>query len=358
MTVPDDHCVDDAPRSGHRLKIVIKRSLSSPPVSSAPRSSRSVIRSAVIATLLRHPVGSSPPVSSASPYICNMFTFLSPKNQALIALTLFGFVYMLGQLFFIGGLYIFCGSEEAVDAVLANSKIDQQVFLFVLALNALIQLGVGFVPLLISQKWLTKVEWTSFRWKGGKATLLGLVVMGIGIPFTYYFSEKVESLLPSWMLDNAMEDDSNAFYQQLVALSKVHPGAVLLSTVIIAPLTEELMFRGLIQGVLKNWTNSKHWTVWVSAILFAAIHFHVAGFLPRMLLGALMGYFVLYSGSIWTAVLMHLTFNAFNLGLTIFPFAGKLFMHLVDGWFFPAVSLWLAISVWVWGKGRAGETSS
>ena len=259
---------------------------------------------------------------------------------------------MLGQLFFIGGLYVYCGSEEAVDAVLANSKIDQQVFLFVLTMNALIQLWVGFVPLVIAKKWLTKVEWTSFKWKGGRATLLGLVVMGIGIPFIYYFSAMFESLLPSWMLENAMEDDSNAFYQQLGALAKSYPLLVILSTVIIAPLTEELMFRGLIQGVLKNWTNSKHWAVWISAILFAAIHFHVAGFLPRMLLGALMGYFVLYSGSIWTAVLMHLSFNAFSLGLTIFPFAGKLFMHLINGWFFPAVSMWLAVSVLIWGRRR------
>jgi hypothetical protein len=153
--------------------------------------------------------------------------------------------------------------------VLANSKIDQQVFLFVLTLNALIQLGVGFAPLLIAKKWLTKVEWTSFRWKGGRATLLGLVVMGIGIPFIYYFSAKVESLLPSWMLENAMEDDSNAFYQQLGALSKVHPFVVLLSTVIIAPLTEELMFRGVLLQAFRS--------------LRASLSFHRSrfGHLPR-----------------------------------------------------------------------------
>lgn len=259
---------------------------------------------------------------------------------------------MLGQLFFLGGLYLYCGSEEAVNAVLANSKIDQQVFLVILMLNAFIQLWVGFVPLIISQKWFTKVEWTSFRWKGGRITLLGLVVMGIGIPFIYYSSAKVESFLPSWMLDNAMEEDSNAFYQQLGALSKAYPLLAIFSTAIVAPLTEELMFRGVIQGIAKNWTGSKHWAVWISAILFAAIHFHVAGFLPRMLLGALMGYFVLYSGSIWTAVLMHLSFNAFSLVLIIFPLAGKMFMSLINSWFFPALSLWLAISVWVWGKAR------
>ena len=281
-----------------------------------------------------------------------MFNFLSSKNQALLALTVFGFVYMLGQLFFIGGLYLYCGSEEAVNAVLANSKIDQQVFLFVLYLNAAVQLWVGFVPLIAAKKWFTKVEWVSLKWKGTKISAVGLAVMVIGIPFIYYFSNKVEGWLPRWMLESAMEEDSNAFYSQLGQLSREHPLAVLLSTVIIAPLTEELMFRGLIQGVMKSWTQSKHWAIWISAILFAAIHFHVAGFLPRMLLGALMGYFVLYSGSIWTAVLMHLSFNAFSLGLTIFPSAGKLFIYLIDGWFFPAMSLWLAISVWVWGKGN------
>jgi len=279
-----------------------------------------------------------------------MFNFLSAKNQALIAVTLFGFIYMLGQLFFIGGLYLYCGSEEGVNAVLANSKIEQEVFLFVLTLNAAIQLGVGFVPLLVAKKWFTKVEWVSLKWKGTKISAVGLTVMVIGIPFIYYFSNKVEGWLPRWMLESAMEEDSNAFYSQLGQLSRDHPLAVLLSTVIIAPLTEELMFRGIILGIGKSWTGSKHWAVWISAILFAAIHFHVAGFLPRMLLGALMGYFVLYSGSIWTAVLMHLSFNAFSLGLTLFPSAGKLFIHLVNSWFFPAVSLWLAVSVWVWGK--------
>ena len=277
-----------------------------------------------------------------------MFNFLSAKNQALIALTLFGFVYMLGQLFFIGGLYLYCGSQEAVDAVLANSKIDQQVFLFILYLNAAIQLWVGFVPLLVAKKWFTKVEWVSLKWKGTKISAVGLAVMLIGIPFIYYFSNKVEGWLPRWMLESAMEEDSNTFYSQMVQLSKEHPLALLLSTVIIAPLTEELMFRGIILGIGKNWTGSKHWAVWISAILFAAIHFHVAGFLPRMLLGALMGYFVVYSGSIWTAVLMHLSWNAFTLVLGFFPFIGKIMNHLVGGWFFPAVSLWLAVSVWVY----------
>ena len=114
-----------------------------------------------------------------------------------------------------------------------------------------------------------------------------------------------------------------------------------------------MLFRsGVILGIGKNWTGSKHLAVWISAVLFAAIHFHVAGFLPRMLLGALMGYFVVYSGSIWTAVLMHTAFNLISLSFSLFPFAGKLFSYLISGWFFPAVSLWLAVSVWVWGRGK------
>jgi hypothetical protein len=55
---------------------------------------------------------------------------------------------------------------------------------------------------------------------------------------------------------------------------------------------------------------------------------------------------------------MHFSFNAFSLGLSMFPFAEKIFMHLVNGWFFPAVSLWLAVSAWVWGKGRFVKSQS
>ncbi|MFA6872548.1 MAG: type II CAAX endopeptidase family protein [Bacteroidaceae bacterium] len=83
---------------------------------------------------------------------------------------------------------------------------------------------------------------------------------------------------------------------------------------ILAGIGEELFFRGLLQHLLIRWTNGKiHLAIWIVAFLFSAIHLQFFGFIPRMLLGALLGYLCFYSGSLWTCIIAH----AFNNGLTL-----------------------------------------
>lgn len=71
---------------------------------------------------------------------------------------------------------------------------------------------------------------------------------------------------------------------------------------------EEFFFRGTLQTMFSEKTN-RHVAVWCSAILFSFIHFQFYGFVPRMLLGALFGYLLLWSGSLWLPVLAHFTNN-------------------------------------------------
>lgn len=70
---------------------------------------------------------------------------------------------------------------------------------------------------------------------------------------------------------------------------------------------EELFFRGLIQKTFLRIVNP-HVAIWITAILFSAIHFQFMGFIPRMILGAYLGYLAYYSGSILPSMLAH-TFN-------------------------------------------------
>lgn len=74
---------------------------------------------------------------------------------------------------------------------------------------------------------------------------------------------------------------------------------------------EELLFRGVIQRIFTSWTGSCHWGIWISAILFSALHIQFYGFVPRMLLGVLFGYLLVWSGSIWLPVIAHFFNNAF-----------------------------------------------
>lgn len=79
---------------------------------------------------------------------------------------------------------------------------------------------------------------------------------------------------------------------------------------IVPGICEELYFRGLLQSVFKDITKSSHAAIWITAAIFSFIHFQFLGFIPRMLLGALLGYILLYTGSIWVNATAHALNNA------------------------------------------------
>lgn len=82
------------------------------------------------------------------------------------------------------------------------------------------------------------------------------------------------------------------------------------SITILPALCEELIFRGVLQPLLSKALSNVHLGIWISAVIFSAIHFQFYGFLPRVLLGAILGYLVLWSGSLWTAIVAHFANNA------------------------------------------------
>jgi len=111
--------------------------------------------------------------------------------------------------------------------------------------------------------------------------------------------------------------------QQLLTVLMKPEGVLygLLGVVVLALLPafgEELVFRGSLQPILQQQLRNPHAGVWVSALLFSAIHGQWLGFVPRCLLGALFGYLVLWSGSVWPAMIGHffnnlLSFLAYKL---------------------------------------------
>jgi uncharacterized protein len=74
---------------------------------------------------------------------------------------------------------------------------------------------------------------------------------------------------------------------------------------------EELLFRGVIQRIFTNWTRNYHWGIWISAILFSTLHIQFYGFVPRLLLGVMFGYLLVWSGTMWLPVMAHFINNGF-----------------------------------------------
>ena len=80
---------------------------------------------------------------------------------------------------------------------------------------------------------------------------------------------------------------------------------------IIAGVGEELIFRGLVQRKLWLGTGNIHIAIWGAAFIFSFIHFQFYGFLPRMLLGALLGYLYFWTGNLWVSIFAHAFNNSF-----------------------------------------------
>lgn len=98
----------------------------------------------------------------------------------------------------------------------------------------------------------------------------------------------------------------------------------------IAPaIVEEYFFRGVLQGIFIRWFGSVHVAVFVTAILFSAIHLQFYGFLPRFLLGLFFGYLMVWSKNIWLPIWGHFI-NNFMVTLLAFIYSkqGKTFEEL------------------------------
>jgi membrane protease YdiL (CAAX protease family) len=108
------------------------------------------------------------------------------------------------------------------------------------------------------------------------------------------------------------EYDAEALSKLMIETSSIWALMANLVVMAVLPgLCEEFLFRGVVQPFFFDWFGRKHLAIWTTAFIFSFIHFQFFGFIPRLLLGAMLGYVVMYSGSLWSGVLMHTINNAF-----------------------------------------------
>jgi membrane protease YdiL (CAAX protease family) len=103
--------------------------------------------------------------------------------------------------------------------------------------------------------------------------------------------------------------------EQLMALLLSETGliALLLNLFVIAflaALTEEFFFRGILLRIVGRWIKNHHAVIWSVAFIFSVIHMQFYGLIPRMLLGAYLGYLLYWSKNIWVPVTAHFCNNA------------------------------------------------
>jgi len=192
------------------------------------------------------------------------------------------------------------------------------------AMKLLVLIGTGLgsftIPSLLGAFLLFKspLEELGFRKPEGGApsAMFALIALLFSLPLINFmvmmneFMVLPESLngVEQWMKE-AEEQMHDITETMLLANSTSDLLTNLLVIAVVPAIAEELLFRGLIQNLFGKLSSNKHLAIWISAALFSAIHMQFYGFLPRMVLGAVFGYMLLWSGSLWLPILAHFANN-------------------------------------------------
>jgi len=88
------------------------------------------------------------------------------------------------------------------------------------------------------------------------------------------------------------------------------PAVLAIGAILVAPLGEELLFRGLVLGAVWRLTGRAWLSVVISGVLFGAIHGQPQDILPLCTMGVILGYVRLRTRSLVPPITAHALFNA------------------------------------------------
>jgi len=162
-----------------------------------------------------------------------------------------------------------------------------------------------FAPRPLRQAW----------WLGAAALLIIVSVPAQSVLLTWNAGVHFPAFLHDFeQWARAKEDQAAALTKFLTEFTS--PARLLVGLLVVAvtpAIAEELVFRGVIQRNLVRWFGSRHVGVWLTAALFSAAHLQFFGFVPRFLLGLVLGYLYEWSGNILVPMAAHFAQNAFQL---------------------------------------------
>ena len=163
-----------------------------------------------------------------------------------------------------------------------------------------------------------------------QTVLLAIAIMLIANPFVAYLMQWNQSLvLPDfletvqrWM--EVSEQKAMQLTEAFLAMNSMGDLFINLFLIALIPaIGEELLFRGVLQQLFAKWTGKIHLAIFISAFLFSAIHMQFFGFLPRFVLGLILGYMFYWSKNLWLPILAHFTNNALAILFTYHFVADK-----------------------------------
>lgn len=151
----------------------------------------------------------------------------------------------------------------------------------------------------------------------GNITFHGLLfAAGCAILFYFLLDKGIDPIFESFF---PVSEES---YRQTLQSLSATPVVSLLQVCVLAPFLEEILMRGFLLGGLSV-KYGKLTALFISAFLFALLHFNMVQTLSSFICGILLGMLHLHTGSILCCILAHMGYNLISYVTMILPLYGK-----------------------------------
>jgi hypothetical protein len=122
------------------------------------------------------------------------------------------------------------------------------------------------------------------------------------------FPTSFAGLENSFRLAEARAENATRFLLNITSVSGLMVNLLVIA--VVAAIAEELIFRGIIQKLLFEQSKNIHLAIWLTALIFSLFHLQFFAIIPRIVLGAALGYTFYWSKSIWVPIFFHFINNA------------------------------------------------
>ena len=201
---------------------------------------------------------------------------------------------LVGLIAVVALLEVDLGGEEASSDLTLGALVLLQVPLWI---------GLLGTPLLARSRGLSWPEQMGWRMRPVDVPLgiaIGVLMQLVVLPLLY---------LPILEVFEDLDVEAPARELTEMAVSPLEVATLVFMTVVAAPITEEVFFRGLLQGALRDRFGPVRAVV-ISSLAFAVVHFQLVQFPALLVIGIVHGLLVLATRRLGAALWSHTAFNA------------------------------------------------
>jgi membrane protease YdiL (CAAX protease family) len=271
-----------------------------------------------------------------------------------LALVLFCFAIGEGVAILLTSVVFSRGTTEVLEVLRTPTSSERYLIMFKSVFSSLLRFLIvpGLYLFIVNKKSLDFLKSKNRMWSTPLLLSIALVVSILPIiSLLIEFNSSIS--LPSWLSKaETYFKEVERLRQQMTSVLFLFTGVsdlimMIVVAAIIPGVVEELFFRGVIQTQFQNTLINHHSAIFFSAFIFSAMHFQFYGFIPRMILGLILGYMFYWSKNIWYPVLAHITNN--TLGVLGIYFFGREILHPENGTLpsIPFVVISLLVTIFI-----------